>query len=597
MLQTICMKRLLYAILVLPLILLSLNCQKEVSFADGENTGGTTSAPIKATVQGRVLDENGQPAAGVMIRAGNATATTNASGFFRIVKTGLDKNASLVTAEKTGYFKAFRTFQATTGANHVVIKLIRKTLAGTIPSSAGGDAILANGARVSLPANAVVQAAGGAAYNGSIRVYAAYIDPTAGDIGQTVPGSFMADDKDGKRVTLASYGMLAVELESSTGEKLQIASGKTATLTAPIPSALLSAAPAAIPLWYVDEQTGLWKEEGSAVRNGQVYTGEVKHFSFWNYDAGFPAINLSLKLADPHHSPLIHVSVRLTRTGGGWWPTAYGYTDSLGRVSGLVPSGETLLLEVLNDCGSAVYSQNIGPFSQHTDLGTITIPSGTSAMTTVSGVIVNCSGAPVSNGVAILSFDGWPRYATANSNGEFTLTFLQCNTSPAGFDLTAVDPAAMQQATNSYTFTGSNTVLGNIMACGTSAAQFINYTLDGINYSITSAEAPDSIFGYSQQLGSASYSNSLMAFKYSLNRNINISFGSLTQVPGTYPISYIMVQQTGSATMLSPSTVTVTGFPAAAGSFFEGSFAGSFRDSVNLTTVHNVNGTFKVRRY
>ena len=60
------------------------------------------------------------------------------------------------------------------------------------------------------------------------------------DISETIPGSFMADNKEGKRVSLTSFGMLAVELESLTGETLQIAPGNTATLSIPIPPSIAS---------------------------------------------------------------------------------------------------------------------------------------------------------------------------------------------------------------------------------------------------------------------------------------------------------------------------------------------------------------------
>lgn len=591
------MKKIIYSLLFVAVIILGLNCQKEISFPAEGTTGSTNPSPVKATVQGRVLDENGLPAAGVTIRTGGNSVITDSHGFFRIVKASLDKKASLVTAEKSGYFKAYRTFEATDGANHLVLKLIKKTLAGTISTSGGGEVILSNGAKVALPANAVVKASGSSSYTGTVNVYAAYIDPTAADIAQTVPGSFMADNNEGKRVTLASYGMLAVELESTTGEKLQIATGKSATLTSPIPSAILSSAPAAISLWYVDEQTGLWKEEGTAVKNGSNYVGEVKHFSFWNCDAGFPGIDLSMKLVNSGNTPLVHVWVKITRTGGGWWPTAYGYTDSLGNVSGLVPSGEALLIEVLNDCGNPVYSQNAGPFTQNTNLGSITVIPTTSALLTISGTIVNCSGAPVVNGTAIINYDGWPRYVNTNSLGVFTIAVLRCGTSPNTCDITVVDNTAQQQATASFTITGQVLNTGNIMACGTSAAQYINYTLDGINYSITSAEAPDSIYGFTYQYGAGSFQNTLMGYKFSLNKNISFAFTSGSQAAGTYPVDYINVQQYRSTAVIAPSTVTLTSFPAASGGFFEGSFTGSFRDSVNLTPVHTINGNFKVRRY
>jgi hypothetical protein len=153
-------------------------------------TGGTTPDPISARLQGNVYDENGQPAQGVTIKAGSQTTTTDAKGNFRFDNASLDKKSALVTAEMTGYFKAYRTFAATSATNYVAIKLIKKTLAGTIDAAAGGSVTLSNGAKVALPANGVVKASNSAAYTGTINVYAAYIDPTASDINQTVPGSF-----------------------------------------------------------------------------------------------------------------------------------------------------------------------------------------------------------------------------------------------------------------------------------------------------------------------------------------------------------------------------------------------------------------------
>jgi hypothetical protein len=161
--------------------------------------------------------------------------------------------------------------------NQVIIKLIRKDLSSSINSTSGGDVALLNGSKIFLPARGIIKSSG-ESYAGTVNVYASYIDPTLQDISETIPGSFMADNKEGKRVSLTSFGMLAVELESSTGETLQIAPGNTATLSIPIPPSIASSPPSSISLWYMNEQTGTWKEEGSAKRNGNRLCGEVKHF-------------------------------------------------------------------------------------------------------------------------------------------------------------------------------------------------------------------------------------------------------------------------------------------------------------------------------
>src|SRR5688572_4306084 len=320
------MKTLYPALVFLFLSVIAFNCQKEARTvgdgtetpANGNNTN--TAVPVTSTLQGNVTDENGKPAVDVAIKVGNSTTTTDSKGYFRIADAQLDKNASLVTAVKDGYFKAFRSFSATTGVNQVMIQLIKKANAGVIKADAGGQVTLANGSVISLPANGIVKS--GSAYNGNVNIYATYIDPVAAEIGQRMPGSFMANDKNNNRVTLSSYGMLAVELESPAGEKLQIANSSTAMLTIPVPASIQASAPSTIPLWYLDEQTGIWKEEGTAVKNGNAYTGAVKHFSYWNADVSVPTVSFTATLQTSGGKPLAYTYVRI-KAASGYYGTSH----------------------------------------------------------------------------------------------------------------------------------------------------------------------------------------------------------------------------------------------------------------------------------
>jgi hypothetical protein len=378
-------------------------CQREVSYIGTGDPGQVVLPnPLKANLQGNVLDENGQPAANVTVKVGSEIAITDTKGYFRINNAPLDKNAAMVRAEKIGYFPAYRTFSATSGTNQVVIKLTKKNLGGTVDAATGGDVSLGNGTKISLPAGGIVKASDNSNYTGSVNVYAAYIDPTASDILERVPGSFMANDKDGKRVFLTSYGMMAVELESTAGEKLQIKPGVAATLTSPIPSSVQASAPATIPLWYIDETTGLWKEEGVATKQGNNYVGEVKHFSFWNCDTGIPGVTLTATLKTSKGSPLVNAWVVIKADKYG---SASGFTDSLGQVKGLVPANVNLVLEVNDNCGSPIYSKNLGSYNENVDVGTVTISPSTPSVVNVTGKLTSCSGANVTSGYAIVSIN------------------------------------------------------------------------------------------------------------------------------------------------------------------------------------------------
>src|SRR5688572_29771884 len=272
----------LFALACLSLFLVQ--CQKEASYTGGPDPVIETPLPITANLQGNVYNENNAPASGVTVKVGSKSAITDSKGYFRIMGAALDKRSSVVTAEMNGYFKAYRTFSATTGTNHIEFKLTKRDLSGTIDAATGGEVSLSNGAKVQLPANGVMIASSGAAYTGAANVFAAFIDPTGSDIGRTVPGSFMADNVTKTRVILESYGMMAVELSSPSGENLQLKTGATSKLTMPIPSSTLGSAPPSISLWYVDDQTGIWKEEGVATKSGNFYVGEVKHYTYWNCD-------------------------------------------------------------------------------------------------------------------------------------------------------------------------------------------------------------------------------------------------------------------------------------------------------------------------
>ncbi|MEO6914333.1 MAG: hypothetical protein ABI151_00690 [Chitinophagaceae bacterium] len=586
------MKKLAGLLAVVLIPFLFFQCQRNLGYigaADPSAPVLTLAEPIQASLQGNIVDENNLPAPDVLITVGSKNTTTNTSGYFRISDASLDKNSSLVLAEKGGYFKAYRVFSATSGTNQVKIKLVKKILAATFSSAAGGAATLANGAKVSIPANGVVEAASGLAYTGDVKIYAAYIDPVASDIAETVPGSFMANDVNGNRVVLASYGMLAVELESAGGLKLQIKTGFVATLASPIPSSLQASATSSIPMWYVNEKTGIWQEEGTATRQGTNMVADVRHFSYWNYDYKYDAVSLTFQLKNADDLPLVHVRIRVTSNDGGG--SAHGYSDSLGQMKGAVPANKNLLLEIFDPCGNPVYSKSLGPLSKATDLGTITVSTTTPALLTFKGRVVDCSNQPVKKGYVMINFNHGIRYAPTNGNGEYAVSFVVCAGTPATAEVIAIDQTAQQQSlATAVAITAPTTSAGTIAACGTSSVQFINYTLDNIDYKISST-ASDSILAFSQIAGNINF----MGIRSPGTTNYITFVVRNATTSGTYPLGEMAVQTYRKVILKTPFNIVLSNFPKAAGQFYEGSFTGQFTAD-SSTTVHNITTTFKVRR-
>ena len=577
-----------------------------------DGVGATNTEPtyndaetVTASITGTVVNENNQPVQGATVYSGANTLTTDINGMFQFRNIPVSKNNGYVKVTRAGYFNGNRSFLTIAGqTNTVRIRLLPKTNTGTFSASAGGTISLSTGGRVVFPANAITDAAGGI-YSGMVKVAMAWINPMNSDLGSIIEGDLRGITTDGYERVLETYGMLGVELTNSSGQVVRIATGKTAKISMPIPVEMQAIAPASIPLWYFDEAIGRWKEEGSAARTGNEYTGSVSHFSFWNCDVSRIRVKLNINLVDQNHQPLIYSIVWIKRKN---YPlqAIYNYTDSVGDVNFSVPVGELYTLDVLGICGTAVYSQNIGPFIRDSSLNIVAtiVPSN---VLTITGKLLNCNNQPVSNG-AVVIYTGVATYkeVKTGSGGVFTATLINnCSGPVINFAALPVDNTTLQQG---LPVTGSGTTgvidLGNLQACGTNAFQFINYSIDGVpyNYSLPndsmssfsqSQSYPFSFYNLSDVWHSGADMNSGMVMGFYYNSN-----------SGTYPISQVSISSSLPNPLLSFSAnqitsinpqVNLTVIGTAVSGFLEGNF------NINMlfqpgSVVKNVVCSFRVRR-
>ena len=540
---------------------------------------------VTGSVAGSVVDENNNPVANAQVLISGTVFTTDSKGFFNTSNITLDKYISTVTVTKTGYFKGIRSFSANATKNYVSIKLIPKTLAGTFASSTAGTINLSNNSQISFTANSINVKSTGTAYTGTVNVYASYIDPTSNDIGARVPGSFIGEDAT-QIYYLQSAGMIAVELESTAGEPLQLATGKPATVKLAIPASVQANATNTIDTWSLNDK-GVWIKEGTATKNGAFYEMQVSHFSFWNCDHPTSSVYVTINIKDQNNNNLQNTVVRIK----GSWGTAGGVTDSLGNVSGYIPANESLQLDLFSDVYSicnSLYTQTIGPFTTNTNLNvTATIPSQQTL--TITGKVNNCAGAPVANGTAII-YSGFGSYFTNVVNGSFTLTIARCSGYPIPLQIIGIDNIAQQQSTAiSFTATQNNTDVGTINACATSSNQFINYTIDGTNYVINSSVSGSTFSAYIyglQTIIKGVESSSKKITIVATGTNVGTYPGRLDSALNAYPYVF----------SITGSLVTITTLPSV-GEFIEGNFTLPFTPPPYGTPgTHTCTGTFRVRR-
>jgi hypothetical protein len=252
---------------------------------DGSGAPGQGTSPV-ATVQGQVLDsQDGQPVAGATVSVQSASAQTDAQGRFTLP---LNTGDLAVKAEKSGYSAGVAAAAGLSG-DHAELRVWVQRLGSTQTVDTASAAVLTvpgSAARVSLPANGLADAQTGAAFTGNAEARVTPIDPAARP--ESMPGSYQARSADGSSTAIESFGALHVELrDPASGRALNLAQGQTATIRIPLASRNLNP-PATLPLYHLDESTGVWIEEGTATLAGSgadaYYEGTVSHFSYWNAD-------------------------------------------------------------------------------------------------------------------------------------------------------------------------------------------------------------------------------------------------------------------------------------------------------------------------
>ena len=583
------------AVITIPII----SCQKELT---GQPGGFAPTPPdltikVSSSVSGFVTDENDAEVNDAVVTIGSITTVTDKYGFFEIENVQVVKEAAFVTVARRGYFKAIKTYLATDGKSAFFrIKLIPKINAGNIDAAIGGNVALTNGLIISLPSNAVINATTNAAYTGQVNVAAHWIDPTSSDLNRTMPGDLRGLDTAGSLKLLTTYGMAAVELTGTGGELLQIAPGKKATLTISLPLTLSASAPSSIPLWYFDEAMGLWKEQGIAVKSGDKYVGEVGHFSYWNCDVPNKYVRFNCTVTNAKGVPIQNALVKVSVVSNTPTISGYGYTDSSGYTSGAIPANSSLLLEIFGEynCLTGLLAKNFSTTTANVSLGSIVIPANYSA--TITGNVNDCNNAGVTNGFVLMRKDGMNFYKQLGKTGTFNFTTTLCsNAAPATF---VGNDRATMKASNALPVTlipGDNAI-GALIACAISTLQFINYSINGTNYSFTAPA--DSLFQYAKPQNTPP---SIFINAFALNSNntqnvvifflqTGIAANSLQKL-----FTFTCPQIANPSTILNPIDIKITEY-GAIGQFIAGNFTGTVTGPSPGNITYNVTCTFRVRR-
>ena len=297
-----------------------------LSACGGDDAPAPTSNT--GTVAGTVLDSvTGQPVAGVTVKSGNQAGTSDADGHFSVPVTAGTR--TVLTLNKTAYAEnVVVTHTVAQQTTSVTAQLLPVAATGVIDPAAGGSvAVPGSSARVTLPPAALVRA-DGLPISGSVTVSVTPIDPAVNPA--YMPGDFRARTTTGLS-SIESYGAMTVTLADTTGARVNIATGKSATLR--IPLSTRGTPTNSIPLFWFDATKGEWVEEGVATLAGtapnQYYEGSVTHFTTWNADQYVNTVNITGCLKDEAGAAVVGANV--VTDGIDYSGTASAITDASGN--------------------------------------------------------------------------------------------------------------------------------------------------------------------------------------------------------------------------------------------------------------------------
>lgn len=400
---------------------------------------------------------SGSPLGGVKVSIAGTDidAYTDAHGLYTIEE-ALTGPSVTVKFEKEGYVTSSVIVNllpnAYTTVNAVLVAMADPVL---LDSDTGGEADDGQGNKLILPPGALVRKDGGKSITGEVDVHITPLDVSDPNDLAAFPGEFsaiMAAKSEGT-VQLETFALADFTIMQGDAE-LDLApnKGDGATIELVLPDDTSLSPGETVPLWYFDEEQGLWLEQGSGevVQNKAgdlVYRATIAHLSWWNCDKPIEETHcLTGTAVDENGNPL--VNARIAAEGVDYSGTSYAYTDSSGdfcidvkrnsriRLNLYLPGGNIVMDSILVNvpdtpaqCASGNCTQVSRPLSPHLDA-------------CVSGVVKDelgdpIAGATVRSSLGITAVTDGNGYFCMNVPSDLTATFFVLGRPP----ITATVPA------------------------------------------------------------------------------------------------------------------------------------------------------------
>ena len=413
-----------YCFLVLLCFLFS--CRKDSVETTITNPNIDPKRLVETTVSGLVLDEQGFPIQDAKVTVGaiySSSTVTDQNGYFKFTGFATKENG-VIKIEKEQFFTSYVNISTNAKDTSRVKVLLRNLGSGTqIRGIEGGKVEVKNFGSVEFEPESFLDSEG-KIYKGQVKVFFRGIDPFDQNLAKYIPTEMLSINANQDVQRLQSYGMVDVIIKAENDQELTLQ--KQAKLEIQVPQQQINSAPSSMPLWYLNDSSGFWVEEGRAFLEGNKYIGYVNHFTPWNCDT----IVNSFIVEGNIHVGTYHPEVELIYEDEMFGTKSILYPNTSGYFSYRIQSGGYGKLKIINDCDEIILQKEIPTVNARLNLGVLNLDE--KYFSKISGTIVDCGFEPIKKGYVMIKLNdnAIPIFISGDQNGKFDAVVSNCH----GFD-------------------------------------------------------------------------------------------------------------------------------------------------------------------
>ena len=354
-------------------------------------------------VRGLISKPDGEPITEAELDFAGDKKFSDELGYFIFEGVGADTRNAILNITAEGFLPVTRLITVLSpNTIHLNITLTPIPDTESFDAEDGLVAVVSDEAQISFYPNGIIK--DGAPFSGNVNLKSYHLAKDDDQLYERLPGDLIGIDQQQDLKILETYGMLYATLEDDEGNQLQPDPGLTAQLSIDIPTAYQARAPSEIPLWYFDEERGLWIEEGKAIKQGNTYVGTVTHFSWWNIDIPLGnLVTICLQASDVSTGEVLKNSDILFSSEG----IEFGVqtTNDDGKLCVSLPANRVITLQLGTTC-QYVSSTDIGPFDEARDDVQVELGTNEAGSVTINGDFSDCAGQPLSVDIVTVTRDG-----------------------------------------------------------------------------------------------------------------------------------------------------------------------------------------------